>query len=255
MARYTSTLGALQTDQTLGKAESQYYAQTIATVSSVDQLLKDQRLKAYIVRAYGLEDASDDTLRNILTSDPFDPRSFANKSNNGAYKAVAADFNFDSDGAAARLPLSVAQDKSEIAETQSLYYRQTVEEDAGSQNEGVRLALYFERKASSITSAYSILADKALLEVVQTALGLPQTMSLLDIDKQADMISKRLDIDDLQDPEKVRKFVTSFTAMWDINNSTAEQTSPAVTLITGTTTPGVNSSLLAAIQNLKLGGA
>lgn len=254
MARYTSTLGALQTDQTLGKAESQYYAETIPTVSSVDQLLKDQRLKAYIARAYGLEDASDDTLRDILTSDPFDRRSFANASNNGAYKALAADFNFDSAGAAVRLPLSVAQDRSDIAETQGLYYRQMVEEDAGSQNEGVRLALYFDRKASSITSAYSILADKALLQVAQTALGLPQTMSLLDIDKQADLISKRLDVKDFQDPEKVQKFLTRFSAMWDVSNSNAAETSPAALLIGGTTTPGVSISLLSAIQNLKLGG-
>ena len=37
----------------------------------------------------------------------------------------------------------------------------------------MRLALYFTRKASSITTSYQILADKALTQVVQTALGLP----------------------------------------------------------------------------------
>ena len=53
------------------------------------------------------------------------------------------------------------------------HIRQTLEEEAGAKNEGVRLALYFERKASGVKSAYGILADAALLKVVQTALGIP----------------------------------------------------------------------------------
>ena len=170
IARYTDTLGDLKTDQTLGKAESQYYDQTILTISSVDELLKNQRLKAYIVKAYGLgnDDISNETLRRVLTSDPLDRRSFVNKSNNAGYKALAADFNFNSDGTVARSEVGVAQNTDDLVRTYGLYYRQTVEEDAGRQNEGVRLALYFERKASSITSAFSILADKALLQVAQT---------------------------------------------------------------------------------------
>ncbi|MTD94807.1 DUF1217 domain-containing protein [Hyphomicrobium sp. xq] len=257
IARYNDTLGDLKGDQTLGKAESQYYDRTILTISSVDQLLKDQRLKAYIVRAYGLgKDVSDDTLRKVLTSDQLDPRSFVNKSNSAAYKDLAADFNFNSDGTVARSAVGLAQHKSDVVRTQGLYYRQTVEEDAGSQNEGVRLALYFERKASSITSAYSLLADKALLQVAQTALGLPATMSLLDIDRQAEMISNRIDIEDFKDPAKLQTFLTRFSGTWDVNNaSAATSTSPAAVLITQPTESFVSVNLLTSLQNLKLGGA
>ncbi len=257
IARYTDALSELKVDQTLGKAESQYYDRTILTVSSVDQLLKDQRLKAYIVKAYGLgKDVSDETLRKVLTSDQLDQRSFVNKSNNAAYKALAADFNFKSDGTVARSPVDVAQNTGDLVRTQGLYYRQTVEEDAGSQNEGVRLALYFERKASSITSAYSLLADKALLQVTQTALGLPASMSLLDIDRQAEMISKRIDIEDFKDPAKLQTFLTRFSATWDVNNASAStSTSPAALLITQPTESFVSVNLLTSLQNLKLGGA
>jgi hypothetical protein len=256
IARYNETLGALKGDQALGKAESQYYDRTILTVSSVDQLLKDQRLKAYIVRAYGLgKGVSDDTLRKVLTSDQLDQRSFVNKSNNAAYKALAADFNFNSDGTVARSSVGVAQNKGDIVRTQGLYYRQKVEADAGSQNEGVRLALYFERKASSITSPYSILADKALLKVAQTALGLPESMSLLDIDRQAEMLSKRLNVKDFKDPAKVQAFVTRFAAKWEIDNSTSASQSPAALLIGQPTESFVSVSLLTSLQKLKLGGA
>jgi hypothetical protein len=257
IARYTDALSDLKIDQTLGKAESQYYDRTILTVSSVDQLLKDQRLKAYIVKAYGLgKDVSDETLRKVLTSDQLDQRSFVNKSNIDVYKALAADFNFNSDGTVARSAVDVAQNRGDLVRTQGLYYRQTVEEDAGSQNEGVRLALYFERKASSITSAYSILADKALLQVAQTALGLPATMSLLDIDRQAEMISDRIDIEDFKDPEKLQTLLTRFSGTWDVNNAgAATSTSPAAVLITQPTESFVSVNLLTSLQNLKLGGA
>ena len=67
--------------------------------------------------------------------------------------------------------------------------RQTLEENAGAQNEGVRLALYFQRKAEASKSAYEILADPALLKVVQTALGIPPETGTQDIDRQAALIS------------------------------------------------------------------
>jgi hypothetical protein len=257
IARYTETLGDLKMDQTLGKAETTYYDRTILTISSVDQLLKDQRLKAYIVRAYGLDDdVSNETLRKILTSDLLDQRSFVNRSNNDAYKALAADFNFNSDGTVARSAVGVAQNRGDLIRTQRLYYRQTVEEDAGEQNEGVRLALYFERKASSITSAFAILADKALLKVAQTALGLPATMSLLDIDRQAEMIDGRIDIEDFKNPAKVQSFLTSFSAMWDVNNAdSTASASPAALLIGQPAEAFVSVDLLTNLQNLKLGGA
>jgi hypothetical protein len=138
--------------------------------------------------------------------------------------------------------------------TLGLYYRQTVEADTGSQNEGARLALYFERKASSITSAYSILADKALLKVVQTAFGLPSSMSLLDIDKQADLLTKRLDLEDFKDPSKVQAFLTRFTGLWELENPTTTQLVPNI-LVGQPLEASVSNELLTNLQNLKLGGA
>jgi hypothetical protein len=130
-----------------------------------------------------------------------------------------------------------------------------MEEDAGAQNEGVRLALYFARKAPDITSAYGILADPALIKVVHTALGIPPATSALDIDKQAEMITDKLNLDDLQDPDKVATFLNRFASLWDLNNgtSTSSTPSPAI-LFTQPLELGVGADLLASLQNLKLGG-
>jgi hypothetical protein len=169
-------------------------------------------------------------LRKILTSDPFDSKSFVNKPGNTQYRALASAFNFDADGNLMAIPPAQAQDRSQIVATSDLYLRQTMEEEAGTQNQGVRLALYFQRNAANITSPFSILADKALLQVVQTALGLPTSMSLADIDTQAAMITKKLNIADLQDPAKLNKFLAQFAALYDVNNSQSGQTSPVLAI-------------------------
>ena len=80
--------------------------------------------------------------------------------------------------------------------------RQTLEVETGQQNEGVRLALYFARKAPTITNAFEILGDKALLQVFQTTFStFRQQMSNLDIDRQAKLVEDKLDLTDLKDPK------------------------------------------------------
>jgi hypothetical protein len=117
----------------------------------------------------------------------------------------------------------------------------------------VRLALYFERKASGIKTAYNVLADKALLQVVETAFDLPTSLSLLDIDKQAAIIGKRLNTDDFQDPVKLKKFLTSFAAKWEIANPSSTAQVPTLQ-INQPIEASISVDLLTNLQKLKLGG-
>ena len=83
--------------------------------------------------------------------------------------------------------------------------RQAIEEKAGEQNEGVRLALYFERKAPTISNAYQILADKAITQVVQTALGISPLTSMADVDEHRRSWHKQIDFEDFRDPAKAEE--------------------------------------------------
>lgn len=255
ITRYTITLGTLETEQARGKAESEYYAATLENIGSVDALLKDKRLVAYITQAFGFSDetVSNDVLKQVLTSDLYDPKSFVNRPENYRFRELAAAFNFGSDGAAKRISAGAAQDDSEVLQTQDLYIRQTMEQQAGEQNQGVRLALYFQRKAATITSAYSILADKALLEVVMTGLGLPDAVAQSDVDKLAQLIEKRITIADFKDPAKVEKFLARFSALYDIANPQTVQSIPSM-LLSGDTSSVFGQDLLTSIQSLKLNG-
>ena len=98
--------------------------------------------------------------------------------------------------------------------------RQTLEENAGKDNEGVRLALYFERKAPELTSFYQVLADPALAKVVRTLLSLPDSFATADVDKQVKLFESKLDIEDFSDPEALGKLMTRFTSLWEVNNPT-----------------------------------
>lgn len=228
--------GATATQQqTLAQTESTYYATTIGTITNVDDFLKDPRLVNYAVSAYGLQKAglSNNDLRKILTSDPLDPSSYINQPANAKYRPLAVAFNFGTDGKTLSVPINQVQDRSDLVATSDGYVEQTMETEAGNQSTGVQLALYFLKNAPNITSAFQILGDKALLQFTQTALGLSTSMSNADIDTQAAMITKKLNLADLQDPTKLNKLIARFAALYDINNSDASQTSPVVQILQG----------------------
>jgi hypothetical protein len=230
--------------------EIDYYLEHIRDVKSVDDFLGDQRLFGFAMKAFGLEDMTfaKAFMRKALTEGVDRSDSFANKLADGRYKEFVEVFNF------ARLGATTTSFDRVQQGTVDRYVRQSLEETAGSSNEGVRLALYFERKASDITSAYGILADRALLTVAQTLLDLPAASGALDIDRQAKLISDRLDLDDLKNPTKVRKLLERFTSLWEINHPNQTST-PAAALMLGTPVEaGVPPELLASLQNLKLGG-
>lgn len=237
------------------KAESDYYATAILKVSNVDQLVGDARLVSYISKAFSLPvgfGSSD--LKRILTSDLADPKSFANSSKNLVYRELAATFNFAPDGQTKRLPELAAQSSGGIYEVHANYLQQTLEANEGQSNPGVRLALYFARKAPTLTSTYAILGDKALFEVARTALGIPLAAARADIDVLARTIEKKLKVADLKDPEKLDKFLKRFTSMYDIENGGGglqSSNSIALSMISGNADTSFSQSTLANLQSVR----
>lgn len=230
--------------------DTAYYLANIGNVKSIDDFLNNYKLYSYAMKAYGLDDMiyAKAFMRKVLTEGITDKDAFANKLSDSRYRDFAAAFNFVALGA------NATQSTAATTGTTSQYATQTLEQDAGDQNEGLRLALYFTRKASSITSPYQILADKALTQVVQTAMGWSSTISSSDIDMQAKMITDKINLTDFQDPTKVTKFVQRFAAMWDaIQAQSDTSTNPALVLITGasTSSTSMDSDLLTTLQNIK----
>ncbi|AXK81749.1 DUF1217 domain-containing protein [Pseudolabrys taiwanensis] len=239
-------------EQTAKKAdvdrETNYFLAHIGDAKTIDDFLGDYRLYSYAMKAFGLSDMTyaKAFMRKVLTEGVSQTNSFANKLVDTRYREFAATFNFADYGEYAT-SIPDAQ-----TSTVTRFVRQALEENAGDQNEGVRLALYFERKAPTIKNAYQILADKALVQVVQTALGISTLTSMADVDKQADMLNKQIDFADFQDPAKLKKFLQRFSVMWDINNG-QNTPSAASILITQPAQTGISSSILTTLLNLRIG--
>jgi len=228
--------------------ETAYYLDNIGAVASIDDFLKDTRLFTYAMNAFGLGDMAHAKafVRKILTEGIDDADSFANRLDDDRFLAFARVFDFAGKGSAATATTEAQQGVVDR------YVRQALEVSAGEDNEGVRLALYFQREAPKVSSAYGLLGDAALWKVVKTIFGFPDGMSAQDIEKQAAAVEKRLDIADLQDPAALDRLITRFAAAWDASEAGA--TDPVLSLF-GSTTATVDLDLVMTLKTLKHGGA
>lgn len=200
--------------------EVSYYRTQLQTLETVDELVGDKRLTDLLLVAEGLKpkEVTAATLRAALTSDIDDPNSFANQQTDIAFQKLAGSFNFDADGIIQTSDIKSVQNDRGLVETERLYLTQAIEQEAGEDSVGARLALYFERMAPSVTSTYEILADEALAQFIRTTFSISEETASSDIDVQKAMFERYFDIDDLIDPEKVDTMVQRFLALYDVDN-------------------------------------
>ncbi|AFL49175.1 hypothetical protein ABIE78_005057 [Sinorhizobium fredii] len=243
-------------DRTAAEEEGEYYTAEVAKISSLDEFLADSRLVTIALEANGIdpEGVTSDFLRDIFASDLDDPESVINEQeNSAAYVSLVTSFNFDSEGNVLREDQDAIVTRQGLYETLDQYLRQTLEEQAGEDNEGVRLALYFERKAGSLVDAYDLLADDALAEVFRTIFSLPDEFSSMDIDQQAKIVEKNLDLEKLSDPAELKKLLARFAVLYDLENNT--EVDPAVIVLSSTgSSVGISADTLYTLSQLRMGG-
>lgn len=249
-AYYTAVtlLDSSESSKAAAEEEASYYRTKLQSLETVEELLADVRLTNVLLVAEGLRpvDVTSETLRAVLTSDLDDPESFANLQTDIAFQKIAGSFNFDADGIIQSISSESVQNERGLIETQRLYLTQAVEEEAGEDSLGARLALYFERMAPTLTSSYDILADDALAQFIRTTFGISEDTASADIDQQKAMLDRFLDIEDLQDPDEVDSLVRRFLALYDIDNGIED---PVVSILNGSTS--INFETVATLMQLR----
>lgn len=229
--------------------ESAEYLDRISNIKTVDAFLKDDRVFNYALKAHGLEDMAyaKAFIRKVLEEGIEGSGAFANQLADPRYKELAETFNFKRYGETATV-FNRAQ-----AGTVAKYNRQSLEVEAGRDNEGVRLALYFQRQAPKAENTFDLIADPALARVIQIAAGLPQSMGVLDIDKQAAMIEWRVDFASLKEPDKLARLIERFTALWDIEQPQQSIGSDTAILFADNSITGPDGDMLLALQSWRAG--
>jgi hypothetical protein len=195
-----------------------YFQQNIGKITSADELLKDDKLYRFVMEAFDLSSQifAKGLMKKVFSEGVTDNHSTANRMNDPKFKEIATVLSFAETGGA---PLKEPKVVQAIIDR---FVQARLEVSAEETNPAVRLALYFERKAASINNWYQVFADPALQKVVFTVLALPDQTARQDLDRLKDRISTKLDITDFKDPQKVRKFLDRFAAMYDMQNGPAQ---------------------------------
>jgi hypothetical protein len=236
--------------------QSKYFQDNIGNVKSADDFLNNARLFDYAMTAFGLGDMTyaKGLIKQVLQQGVTGSANLAHTLNNGNILAFAKAFDFVDNGS------STTSSSALVTNVVNRYVENSLEANQGDQNPGVQLALYFQRNAPNVTSIWGILADKNLLTVVQTALGISPLTSAEPVDTQAQLLSSQLKISDFQDGKKLQQFISRFAAMYDANNSSAGGASVSSTnailygaAIAGTDATGIDASLLLSLQNQNVG--
>jgi hypothetical protein len=229
--------------------ETDYYMATIGKIKTIEDFLANDRVFAYAMKAFGLKDMiyAKAFVKKVLTDGIDSANSFTNQLTDPRFKELATAFNFKSLGTTTTI---FERTQKGVVDK---YLQVQLEEQAGSSNEGVRLALYFRRKAPDITSAYSILGDSALYKVAQVALGLTPSSNANNLDMQAEIIKNKIDLENLDDPAVLNKFLTRFTTLWEVKNGTAAATAPALVIFQGVQSL-TSMETLTKIQSLRFKG-
>ncbi|MFG1479116.1 DUF1217 domain-containing protein [Xanthobacter sp. V4C-4] len=213
---------------------TKYYEENIGKVKSVDDFVSNYRLFSYAMTAYGLSDMvyAKAMMTKVLNSDLSDSSSFANKLTDTRFTNFAKAFSelgsttsstdtTTSGDTTTGDTTDTTSTAATTAEVVSAYLEQSVEDSLGQTDQGVQLALYFKRTASTVSSAYGLLADSALWKVVQTVYGLPANLGSMELETQKSVVESKFDVADLQDPEKVEKLLKRFTVLWDATENAA----------------------------------
>ncbi|NNU17409.1 DUF1217 domain-containing protein [Parvularcula sp. ZS-1/3] len=200
--------------QRFNEREIQYFRENISKVATAEDLLADERLYRFALTAFDLESQVDSRalVKKVLDEGVDDENGLANKLVDKKFRDFAAAFRLAEDGDLKTRNPNFVDDVIEK------FKRVKVEDGAGEDNIGVRLAAYFDRKANNLNSWFQILGDRALREVVFTALDLPDEMQKTNPDKLAEIFEKRLKLEDLNNPQERQKFIQRFTLLYDIKN-------------------------------------
>lgn len=222
--------------------ETEYFEKNITNIETVEEFVSDYRLFSYAMKAHNLDDMifAKGYMRKILSESIYDSNSIVNRLTDPRFREFAKAFNFgDVQGNATKLP-------SVIPDTKERYYQLELEKRAGEQNEGARLALYFQRKADSINSISELFADKAIYQVIQSTYRLPVS-SGASLDSLIRTVENQIDLNDIKDPSRRNVFLSKFIATWDATHNTISS-STSIALLTAPIGP--SQPLLLDLQKL-----
>lgn len=206
--------------------EIDVFRDRVGQIGSVEDFVADTELFAFVMRAFDLEDQifGKAMMRQVLSSDITDEESLAARMTDPRFRELYAEMGFESGGTVS--PNTGDPDWQErmvdrFVERRFINAQEETNADLGT-------ALEFRLRAPEINSWYDVLKDEDVARVLQTALGLPASISNLDLDRQIEIYESKMDLADFQDLQKVASLERRFAAIADAEAAVAGTTSAPI---------------------------
>lgn len=221
-----------------------YFKSVASKLTTPDALLKDYRALTFVATAYGLGSQVDQTaiLRKLMTQDPTSPSSLAQQLSDDNYRKFASALSVW-----APPPFS---SQSTINAAIAGFKQHSFETSIGTDSAALQEATYFSRNAQGLTKLAQLMADKPLLDVVRTALGIPEAFKGLNYDQQVAILKPRVDMSQFATAAGVTKFVDKYLAMDQLNQITSGSSGNPILSLFGNDSGGDNQGLTLSAQSL-----
>lgn len=223
-----------------------YFREKISSVRTAEELVSDRRLLTVALGAFGLDEDIDNKffIQKILEEGTFDSTSLANKLSDKRYKDFSSAFGFGDYS----IPRTVLSDFPD--EILQRFEQKQFEVAVGTVDETMRIAMNAQAEIPEIANSetsekakwFKIIGSGPLSMFFQTALGLPQSVGALDVDKQVSLYMDKAQekfglsaLSDLTDADTLDKAVKTFLLRSQVANISVPSTgSVALQLLQGT---------------------
>lgn len=220
-----------------------YFRENIGNIKTPENLVNDKRILAVALGAFGLDEDVNSTffIRKILEDGTDDDDALANRLADNRYADFSKAFGFAEMGGASTGSQGFAENIIIRYETRQF------ERAVGAQDNDLRLAMsvqggiadILDRNSSSNAQWFSVMGNAPMRNVFQTALGLPSSMSSIDVDQQLDIFKERSqsllgtsNLTELATPEQQEKLIRLFLIRSEAANlSMTTGSSTALTLL------------------------
>jgi hypothetical protein len=226
------------------RRDRDYMTEKLSGSMPVEDFVKDKRLLRAALTAFGLagEEWKGGFINKVLKEAGDPDSTFLKRLNNPKYSAFAE----------ALKPVNgrIEVDEDSLARIAVRFETQAFNLAVGEVDDTMRLALNFQAEISDVIGSglsekamlYRLLGDLPVAAVLKTTLNLPQNMTKLPIERQADILKSSLqkllgvrDIADVAKPENVQKVLERFHIMSSVNSGPSGNTPgmAALSLLSG----------------------
>lgn len=198
------------------KKELDTFRARVKDIKSIEAFFKDYRLLKTVLEAYGLESEIDKIgfVKRLLTSDPTDKNSLINRAIDPRYQELAADIRLF-------LGTDTLKNASFATKVENRLKQIRTEKSLDEQAPGIRVAMRFKAEAAKVKSAYDILGNPILREVILTVTGLPKEIARQTVESQARTVEERVKIDKFSDPKYINSLIRKFLVRHEAEASPA----------------------------------